>query len=551
MIVQVVRRMVQGTVLLLVAGIALLSLYAHYRAAGAIDDPQLMAGLRGEAVTRFIHPTIERLDDPEAFLDGNKGTVWSMRLFGVGLTDPLAAVEAVAASRHVHWPLLIETLLPIILTFVFGKVFCSWICPGYLLFEITGKLRRLLRLVEIQPGEVRFAHANKYVFLLVGVVLAAVFSAPIFALIYPPAVISRLVHAWIFGTELVGMLVLLGLIIAFELFVSPRWWCRAMCPGGALYGLLGVRRIVRVKLQAGACTGCQACLPVCEAGINPITESESIECDNCGVCIRHCGDGALHFALGMPTRACPAVEQEPVRGSAINGDPLADPPSRGLQPARPHRALSGRRRRAAGASSRAKTAARLIALLVPLVLVRPASGHHILGLPHYSYKENYPQRPTLEYPATTGPYDVVLTSYPGIPVPGVPANLAFYIKNRETKQVYASPVTVRILRTSTFGDNTLVMPPTERPPFDNEHKFQFAFPSDGEYVVELSLMVEGRKEIIPFLMVAGEPGSAASFAVGGSVLLVLAFILLRAVHKKRERRRKAGSLSVIAASGGA
>ena len=99
MMLQVTRRCVQVGVVLLVAGLAVLSLYAHYRAARVIDDEQLMAGLRGEAVTKALHAYVERLEDPQAFLDVNKGSVWSMRLFGFDVTDPLAAAEMLAATR--------------------------------------------------------------------------------------------------------------------------------------------------------------------------------------------------------------------------------------------------------------------------------------------------------------------------------------------------------------------------------------------------------------------------------------------------------------------
>ena len=61
-------------------------------------------------------------------------------------------------------------------------------------------------------------------------------------------------------------------------------------------------------------------------------------------------------------------------------------------------------------------------MIILAVLASSAAAHHILGLPHYSYKENYPQAPTLEYPAFTGPYDILLTSYPGKPVPQEPGD---------------------------------------------------------------------------------------------------------------------------------
>jgi ferredoxin len=305
----------------------------------------------------------------------------------------------------------------------------------------------------------------------------------------------------VFGTALTGMTVLLGVIVAVEVFVSPRWWCQTVCPGGALYGLIGWIRPVRVKLNKVACTGCMDCIPVCDAGINPITQSSSIECDNCGVCIHHCGPAALVFTIGLPD------------------------------------ALS-KSKKAHRARRIAKPAAVAALFLATLLYASPALGHHILGLPHYSYKENYPQRPTLEYPATTGPYSVLLTSYPGIPTPGEPANLAIYIKDHDADRVYTQPITVRILQTSTFGDNTVIMPPTTRGPFDNEYKFHVTFPIDGEYIVELSMMVEGRVEVIPFLMVAGEPTAVASIVFCGSFGVILLFVVIRAVQKKKRRRAK-------------
>ena len=112
---------------------------------------------------------------------------------------------------------------------------------------------------------------------------------------YPPALLSRTAHAIIFGTAVTGMLTILCAVVAFELFVSPRWWCRTMCPGGALYGLLGAARVLRVELVANRCTACRRCQPACEEGINPIVESSGLECDNCGACVRDCPDEALVF----------------------------------------------------------------------------------------------------------------------------------------------------------------------------------------------------------------------------------------------------------------
>jgi len=482
-----------------------LSLYAHYRAAHVLDNDTEMVGYRGQILSK-IDEHVGGMDNPQKFLDDNKGTVWSMRVGGWDLTDPLAAAEAIVASRSIYGPLLMSILVPVLLTFVLGKVFCSWICPANLLFEISGKLRKLLRLAELPPAEVAFSRVNKYVLLVIGLLFAAIVGLPIFALIYPPAAISRLIHAWIFGTSLTGILLLLGIIASVEVLISPRWWCRTMCPGGALYGLIGWPRLLRVKLDTDRCTKCGKCVPVCEPGLDPIHESYGIECDNCGVCVRHCPDQALRYTIGLPA----------VRRSGERNDP------------------DKRDKKSVGTIS-----ATILTLLV-IVLSTPtvASAHHILGLPHYSYKENYPQVPVLEYPATTGPYEVLLQCYPGEPVPGERTNLAFYIKDAASGETYDRQIGVRVLQTFTFGNNLDVLPPTEVSQFDGLHKISTTFPEDGEYVVELTMQVEGQTEVIPFPVVAGDPSATMSIVIAIAFGLLVFLIVVRAIKIKAKRRRQ-------------
>lgn len=499
---QGLRRLVQVSVIGLMAGMAYLSLYGHHRATHSVEEAIEGPGVRAAVLAQY-DKRIEGLDDPQGFLDRNKGTVWSALLLGVDVTDPLAAAEAAAAGRTVYLPLLLSILIPVAVTLLLGKVFCSWICPANLLLEITGKLRRLLRFAELPPAEVEFSRANKYVLLAVGLLIAGMVALPIFALIYPPAALSRLLHGWIFGTSITGVLVLIGVIVVFELLVSPRWWCRAMCPGGALYGLIGWPRLWRVKLDAGRCTDCRACGPACEPGLDPVLQSYGIECDNCGACIRRCPQQALRFGVGLPM----------------------------LKPAE-----AGRRR-----PSVPKAATIVTVLAVVLLTPATVNGHHILGLPHYSYKENYPQAPVLEYPATTGPYSVLLQSYPGKPNPGQRTNLVFDIKNTTSGERYRQPIKVRVLQTFTFGENREVLSTTKDQVGDVLYKVYPTFPEAGEYVVELTMDVEGQEEKIGFLMVVGDPSSTTSIVVALGCGLAVFLITVRAIKKKRDRRRVAAN----------
>jgi ferredoxin-type protein NapH len=500
--VQGLRRLVQVSVIALITAMAYLGLYGHYRATRTLEEEIEQTGTRAAVLARYDHH-IRAMDNPQQFLDRNKGTVWSSIVLGVDVTDPLAAAEAIAAGKTIYGPLLASILIPVAVALVLGKVFCSWICPANLLFEITGKLRGVLRFAELPPADVKFSYANKYVLLAVGLAIAAIVGLPIFALVYPPAAMSRLLHGWVFGTPTGGILTVLGAIVVFELIVSPRWWCRTMCPGGALYGLIGWPRLLRVKLDAARCTECGKCKPACEPGLDPVRQSSGIECDNCGACIRRCPETALGFGVGFPR----------LEGTKTN-----------------------RERR-----STTKTATTATALAIVLLAPATVHGHHILGLPHYSYKENYPQAPVLEYPATTGPYSVLLQSYPGKPNPGEQVNLVFDIKNTETGKRYQRPIGIRVVQTFTFGNNREILSATKNPVGDVLYKVYPTFPEDGEYVVELSMDVEGREETIGFLMVVGDPSPTTSIIITLGCGLAVFLISVRAIKKKRDRRTRAAS----------
>ncbi len=511
-LIQVLRHCCQLIVLAIMVGTVYLSLYAHYRAARAIEDEQFTRGFQG-AVLKSIDRVVSSMEQPQEVLDSFKGTLWSMRFAGVDLTDPLAAAEVIAGSKTFYLPLLISIMLPVVLTLVMGRVYCSWMCPAGLLFELSDKVRRLLHFAEIKPGQMKFSHGNKYVFLVVGLAFTAVIGLPVLGHIYPPAVMSRLAHGLIYGTAITGTITILAVMVAFEIVVSPRWWCRTMCPGGALFGLLGWIRPVRIRLDARRCTGCRDCEASCPMGLDPVKQSYSIECDNCALCLKSCGDDALIFAIGLPGRRRAYIKQ-------------------------PSRAKTAPLRRVGETLRRLRREVTSITSLIVLLAANATVyAHHILGLPHYSYKENYPQVPTLEYPASAGPYDIVMTSYPGVPTPGEAANVAFYIRNRDSEAPFSNAVNVRVLQTATFGRSKTVLETTRIEPMDNMHKMAVTFPQDGEFIVELTMDVEGQVEVIPFLMVAGHPTATASVLAGIGGGLALFIIVVRAVKIKAKRRQ--------------
>lgn len=233
----------------------------------------------------------------DSLLNGLRGSVWSIDMLGVRITDPLAGLGTLLAGTAFPVSLLVAMALPVIGTVLLGRVFCGWLCPMGLVFELNDKLRGLLIRLGMRPHNSRWRRRTKYVLLVLLLGLSLLAGVQLYPLLYPPAILSREVFYVIFDATLSsGAVILLGIMI-FELLASQRWWCRYICPGGALYALLGRFRLLRLRRDLEVCDDCAKCDAVCAFGLHPMRDDTGIECDNCGACRAACPLDCLNYTL--------------------------------------------------------------------------------------------------------------------------------------------------------------------------------------------------------------------------------------------------------------
>ncbi len=263
-----------------------------------------------EGLFRWLEGSLDQAVTPSAVQGRTMGSAWSSELFGLPLADPLAVAGTLAAGVAVPMAFLAGALAPVVGSLLLGRVFCGWLCPMHLLLEINDGLRAWLRRnLGIRLHDLRFGWIVKYWVLGGGLAITAVAGIQILPQLYPPAVIAREVFLLVFYGALGWGVVLIGLILLLELLVSRRWWCRYVCPGGALWSLLGRFRVVRMTHHPDRCDDCAVCTRACPFGLNPMAGDPGLECDNCGLCARAC---SRHFA-GQKPRALTYRLAWPVR----------------------------------------------------------------------------------------------------------------------------------------------------------------------------------------------------------------------------------------------
>ena len=271
-----------------------LHLYQTYVAAHAYD---LLSGPEQRLYDVMETLTEPFTDDPADDLDAIKGNTWSGTFWELKLSDPLAALGQAAAGQTLYWPFLVTAAIPVVLSILLGRIFCGWICPATLLYELNSNLAAWLRWAGLRLGNRHFDKRIKYAVLAAGLALSALSGSVMVAAIYPPAIIGReIYYAVALGGFGAGSVFLIGTLL-FDLLVARRGFCRYLCPGGALYSLLGRYRVLRIRRIVENCNDCAKCNVVCEFGLDPLHDAFGQECNNCTACMAICPVEAMTFSL--------------------------------------------------------------------------------------------------------------------------------------------------------------------------------------------------------------------------------------------------------------
>lgn len=222
------------------------------------------------------------------------------------LACPIGAIQAVSGSMNFKFSFYVVGIL-LAFGVLLGRTVCGWLCPFGLLQELIHKIPSpKFKLKKI------FLYI-KYIILVVFVIILPIavtdymgMGKPAFCQFICPAgtleggIPLLLSHQSLRQT--IGSLFTLKMAILIVTIIGCllvyRFFCKTLCPLGAIYGLLNKISIYRLDVNEHKCVNCGKCKQVCKMEVDPVQMPASAECIRCGACADACSEGAICLKFG-------------------------------------------------------------------------------------------------------------------------------------------------------------------------------------------------------------------------------------------------------------
>lgn len=210
-----------------------------------------------------------------------------------------------------------------IATYLFGRVYCSSLCPMGVFQDIFGRIGKMAR----KPKNARY-HYSRPLNLLRYAILAAVVLCLIFgvsvipALIDPYSAYTRMIVDLL--QPLVGMSynaltasaetippaivafsgfaglavgILTFVIVGILAFRNGRTFCNSVCPVGSALSIISRKSVFRMAIDSEKCIGCRRCEAVCKASCIDVKQHkiDTSRCVLCFDCLTACHDNAIAY----------------------------------------------------------------------------------------------------------------------------------------------------------------------------------------------------------------------------------------------------------------
>ena len=183
------------------------------------------------------------------------------------------------------------------------KAFCAWLCPIGTLSELLwktgeklfGRNFQLPKWLDIPLRGLKYVLLSFFAF-----VIGSMSAAALADFLHSPYGMVADVKMLNFFRDMgqTGIIVFV-VLLSLSLFIK-NFWCRYLCPYGALMGLASLLSPAKIRRDAAACIDCGKCARACSANlpVDRLIQIRSVECAACMECIAVCpAENALQFSL--------------------------------------------------------------------------------------------------------------------------------------------------------------------------------------------------------------------------------------------------------------
>lgn len=277
--------------------------------------------------------------------------------------DPYTALAAGLAARRLVWRTL-PALAVLGSALVVGRAFCGWCCPMGTMLDGCSKALSL----KSRPLRLRRLRSLKYL-ILVMTLVAAVFGGMLAHFFDPITiaerssifVVRKAVSAGVLGmsnlapgsraleamarsstlgdrfySQAIVFAAFLGVLLALEA-VNRRFWCRYVCPLGALISLVGWRALIRRRVAG--CESTDICKRACVFGA-VADDPRATRRGECALCLRcepACPHDAISFGPGRAQAEAVSLDRRAVAAALLVGVVASLVPKSGLLAKAPRR----------------------------------------------------------------------------------------------------------------------------------------------------------------------------------------------------------------------
>ena len=181
----------------------------------------------------------------------------------------------------------------LVIALLLRKGFCGWICPVGFASNLAEAFSRRFKLLLTPPAWIDYPLLTLKYFILIffsylillkmDIVIIENFNTSIYNL----AVDVKMMFFFLAPSTLSIWVITFLVVISFFL---RNFWCRYLCPYGALLGILAIFSPLNVRREEKNCIDCKKCDKICPGAIK-VSQGEIVrtpECIGCGECVSIC-----------------------------------------------------------------------------------------------------------------------------------------------------------------------------------------------------------------------------------------------------------------------